>query len=220
MSRVIRPLLVAGNDKLSAGVFHFDIPAVLTCPGRSKLCVSRCYARRGRFAFPQVQERLAWNYAQSKRADFVELMADELYRKGILLCRWHVAGDIYSPTYARKMLEVIGRSPHCTFWFYTRSWRVPTIFPLIRAIAVMPNVRVWLSGDSETGYPPEVPDGCRVAWMQTEVGEDTENADLVFLDRPLRRLALPLLDKVCPTETPLGKERGTSCATCRLCWTG
>lgn len=219
MSRVIRPLLVAGNEKLSAGVFHFDIPAVQTCPGRSALCESRCYANRGRFVFPQVQERLEWNYAQSKRADFVDRMADELYRKGILLMRWHVAGDIYSPAYARKMLEVIGRSRHCTFWFYTRSWRVPTIFPVIRAISIMPNCKVWLSADSETGYPDEVPEGCRVAWMQTDELDGCEDADLVFLDRPLRKVTLPMA-QVCPAETPLGKERGTTCATCRTCWTG
>ena len=117
------------------------------------------------------------------------------------------------------MLEVIGRSPHCAFWLYTRSWRVPAIFPLIRAMSIMPNCQVWLSADAQTGAPPEVPDGCRVAWMQTGVGEDTRAADLVFLDRPLRRLALPLAN-VCPTETPSGRERGTTCATCRLCWTG
>lgn len=118
MSRVVRPLLVAGNDKLSAGVYHFDLPAVATCPGRSPLCEDRCYATRGRFVFPQVRERLVWNYAQSRRADFVGRVCEELYRKGVVLMRWHVAGDVYSPGYARKMMDVIGRSPHCTFWFY------------------------------------------------------------------------------------------------------
>jgi hypothetical protein len=217
-----RGLLVSGNDKLSAGVSHFDLPAVKTCPGRSALCSRRCYARRGRFAFPQVQERLTWNYAQSKRADFVNRMVNELYRKGILMCRLHVSGDLYSPGYARKLLEIISRSPHCTFWFYTRSWCVPTIFPLIAAISVLPNCKVWLSVDAETGYPPDVPETCRVAFMQTGVDDDMEAADLVFLDHPLRKQAIPLtvLDKVCPAETPKGKERGTTCATCRTCWTG
>ncbi len=215
---MIRGLLVAGNEKLSAGVFHFDIPAVQTCPGRSSLCESRCYATKGRFVFPQVLERLEWNYTRSKRSDFTDRMVDELYRKGILLMRWHVAGDVFSPNYARKMLEIIGRSPHCTFWFYTRSWRVPTIFPIIKSMSIMPNCKVWLSADAETGYPPDIPDTCRVAFMQTEEGEDTEEADLVFLDRPLRKLSLPMLNKVCPTETVAGKERGTSCATCKVCW--
>ena len=219
--RIVRPLLVMGNDKLSPSVAHFDLPAGLTCPGKSKLCHRRCYARRGRFTFPQIRERLKWSYEQSKRGDFVERMSDELYRKGIVLMRWHVSGDIYSPAYARKMLEIVGRSLHTTFWLYTRSWRVNAIYPLLRAISIMPNMKLWFSADAETGYPDNVPEGTRVAWMQTEADDDVENADLVFLDHPLRRKSIPLsvIDKVCPTETPEGRKRGVTCATCRVCWT-
>jgi hypothetical protein len=216
----VRPLLVAGNDKLSQGVFHFDLPAIRTCPGRSKLCSGGCYATKSRYVFPQVIERLAWNHEQSKRTDFVDRMVNELYRKGVLLMRWHCAGDVYSPTYARKMLDVIGRSEHTTFWFYTRSWRVPTIFPLLKAISFKPNCKVWFSADAETGRPVEVPEGVRVAWMQTEEGEDTQASELIFLLPKLRteRIALPLVGTVCPPETPQGKARGTTCATCRRCW--
>ncbi len=214
-----RALLAQGNEKLSAGVFHFDLPAVRACPGKSRLCSSVCYATKGRYAFPQVRRRLAWALEQSKRRDFVDRLCRELYRKGVLLMRWHCAGDVYSPAYARKMLEVMARSDHTAFWLYTRSWRVPTIAPLVRAMAALPNCQVWLSADAETGDPPEVPANARVAWMATREDDDTSRAQLVFLDRPLRkRIPLGMADKVCPTETPLGKERGTSCATCRFCW--
>jgi hypothetical protein len=54
--------------------------------------------------------------------------------------------------------------------------------------------------------------------MQTEEAEDTRDADLMFLLPRLRKLSLPLVGSVCPTETPDGKARGTSCATCRVCW--
>jgi hypothetical protein len=33
-----------------------------------------------------------------KRSDFVDVMSDELCRKGVILRRWHCAGYIYSPT--------------------------------------------------------------------------------------------------------------------------
>ena len=168
--------------------------------------------------YPVVQERLLWNYTQSKRTDFADRMVNELYRKGVLLCRFHVAGDLYSPGYARKVLDIITRSPHCTFWFYTRSWRVPAIFEVIASLSKLSNCKVWLSADSETGYPQEVPEGCRVAWMQTDEVDGCEEADLVFLDRPLRKIELPMAN-VCPAETVAGKERGTTCATCRVCWT-
>lgn len=218
MSRVVRPLLALGNQKLSAGVWHFDIPAVQSCPGRSALCTSRCYGRRGRFAFPQVQERLAWNFAQSKRPDFAKRMVEEIYRKGIILCRLHVVGDIFSPGYARKLVEIISKSDHCTFWLYTRSWRIPAIFSVISDLSALSNCKVWLSADAETGMPPEVPKGARVAWMETEAEGGCDEADLVFLDHPLRKLSLPMAN-VCPTETPAGKAKGVTCATCRKCWT-
>ena len=129
---------------------------------------------------------------------------------------------MYCPGYARKMLEIIERSEHTKIWSYTRSGRVPTIAPVPKDIAALPNMQPWLSADAETGSPGEVPEGARVAWMQTDVDEDTGESDLVFLDHPLRKLKLPLhvLEKARPKETPEGTKKGTTCATCRYCRTG
>jgi hypothetical protein len=216
--RTIRGLLVQGNDKLASGIWHYDLPPIRTCPGRSEKCSSACYARRGHFHLPQVKERLAWSFEQSKRADFVEKMIDELYRKGVLVMRWHVAGDVYSPAYARKMFEVMQESPQCSFFLYSRSWRVGTIEPQLRAMAYLPNAKVWYSADEETGVPSDIPEGVRVAWMQTKLDDEPEGIDLVFRVQQLRKMPLPLAVTVCPTETPEGKERGTTCSTCQLCW--
>lgn len=216
----IRPLLVAGNSKLSPGVWHFDLPAGPTCPGKSGLCHARCYARKNQFRYPQVQERLTWNFEQSKRKDFADRLCDELYRKGATLCRLHVAGDVYSPAYGRKLLEAIGRSPFCRFWLYSRSWRVRSIEPVLRAIAVVPNAVVHYSADSDTGVPPHLPPGVRLAWLQAEEGDQPAGGfDLLFRDHPLRgRLPLHLAAVTCPQETPSGKARGVTCATCTTCY--
>lgn len=167
-----------------------------------------------------MQARLRWNYQQAQRADFVPRMVDELFRRGIVLMRWHVSGDVFSRSYARKMLEIIGQSLHTTFWAYTRSWRVLAIFPLLKAMSFMPNMKVWFSVDAETGTPAEIPLGVRTAYLQTDAQEEVKDAELVFLDYPLRRERLPLtvLSKVCPTDTPEGKHRGVTCATCQFCW--
>src|SRR5438105_591801 len=109
--RSVRPLLAMGNGKLGQSIFHFDLPAVSTCPGRSAVCEQMCYARRGRFLFPQVQERLRWCFEQSRRADFATRMATEIRRKGILLVRVHVSGDFYSAQYAAKWLAVMRQCP-------------------------------------------------------------------------------------------------------------
>src|SRR5206468_4230206 len=122
---------------------------------------------RSRFVFPQVQERLKWCYDMSKRDDFARRMTDELYRKGVLLCRFHVSGDVYSPAYAKKLLAVVKDSPQVTFWMYTRSYRVPQIAEVLWELAACDNFSLWLSADDETGYPLYVPERVRVAWMQT-----------------------------------------------------
>ncbi|QEG30197.1 hypothetical protein GobsT_50000 [Gemmata obscuriglobus] len=214
-----RGLLVAGNEKLGMSVFHFDTPPVTTCPGRSKRCESLCYCRRGRFVFPQVIERLEWCYEQSKRDDFASRMTAEIHRKGCLAVRPHVSGDLYSPGYARKWLEIVTNCPRTKFWLYTRSWRIPGILEVLAELAKLPNLAVWFSADEETGYPPTVPEGVRVAWLM-DSDEEPEAADLIFLNHPLRyqddkRIKL---DLICPTETESGRKKGTSCSTCQFCW--
>jgi hypothetical protein len=217
----VRPLLVAGNEKLSQSIWHFDLPPLRACPGRSAECSAHCYGLSGRFQFPQVQERLEWCFQMSKRKDWVKLMVDEIYRKGILVCRFHVVGDLYSPGYAEKVKAVVEQSPHCTFFLYTRSHTIPGILSVIREMAVLENLSVWLSADRSMGMPCEVPEGCRVAWMMVEEDEDVpEGIDLLFRLHSLRKkqLPLPLLPVICPTETVEGKKSGVSCATCTRCW--
>lgn len=221
MSVHVRSLLAQGNEKLSKSVWHFDIPPIRTCPGRSAECSVRCYGLSNRFLFPQVQDRLDYCYQMSRRKDFVKLMVDELFRKGIILCRFHVVGDLYSPAYAEKVKAIVEQSRHCTFFLYTRSHVIPTILPVIADLAKLDNMSVWLSADCSMGMPSDIPQGCRVAWMQVEENEVVpDGVDLLFRVPEIRTkpLALPLLPVICPTETPEGKKSGISCATCARCY--
>ena len=212
-----RGLVVQSNQKLGGSVYHFDLPAGKTCPGRSKLCYSKCYARRSRFLFPQVQERLRWSFEQSKRDDFAGRLTEELYRKGVLLCRFHVSGDFYSPEYTRKVLKVVQGSPGVIFWAYSRSYRIQPIAEVLWELAACENFSLWLSADDETGYPPHVPERVRVAWMQT--GDSPEKADLVFATREAQKQPSRInLELLCPTETEEGKRAGTTCSSCQFCW--
>ena len=111
------------------------------------------------------------------------------------------------------------RCPAATFYFYTRSWRVEAVRPVLERVAGLENVRAWYSADAETGCPESPPAGVRVAWLQTDGGEPVAG-DLVFRDGPLRgsrspRTALPL---VCPSETPAGHRAGVNCGNCGHCW--
>jgi hypothetical protein len=218
---VRRGLLVAGNEKLSQAILHWDLPASKTCPGKSALCSSKCYALRSRYLFPQVQERLKWCHKMSLRADFATLMKQEIRRKGAaFVVRIHCSGDFYDAVYVRKWIEIVRGSPHTRFYAYSRSFRVESIAPALAELAEHENVRLWASADSETGFPADLPPNVRVAWMQVEDEEEVPPVDLVFRDYPLRkdrnqRVSLSL---VCPVETPQGKERGINCGVCGVCW--
>jgi hypothetical protein len=54
------------------------------------------------------------------------------------------------------------------FFAYSRSWRVEKIRPLLYAFGALPNVKLWLSADKDSGLPADVPEGIRVAWLQVD----------------------------------------------------
>jgi hypothetical protein len=217
-SASVRPLLSLGNDKLGATIHSWSIPAVQTCPGRSCTCERVCYATHGRFLTAQSKAAMRWRWQQSKRPDFAERMLDEVFRRGVLVCRIHVAGDFYSPGYLSKWIEIAAGARNTRFFTYTRSWRVEKIEPLLRSFAALDNVRLWYSADSDTGYPPRVPPAVQIAWLQNTTAVPRQ-ADLLFQVRGLRKLSLPLAIPVCEQETPQGKARGVNCANCGVCWT-
>lgn len=215
-----RNLLSAPNGgKLGGSIFGWSIPAIRTCPGRSAVCESVCYADTGRFLTRKVQELNEWRYAQSKRKDFVDTMVEEIHRRGVIVLRVHVAGDYYSPAYARKWTEIALRSPQTTFFSYTRSWRVRPIYRWLEAMSCVPNVKLWFSADCETGIPVDVPERVRIAWLQHSTLPAPPGVDLVFQVKRVRakpgQVSLPM---VCGEETPEGKANGVTCSSCQLCW--
>jgi Gene product 88 len=197
VGKVMRPLLMQGSGKLGRAIHVWSIPAIGTCPGSTELCRSVCYADRGHFPLENVRERHDWCYRQSRRADFVARMVSEIRRKGVLVLRLHAAGDFYSREYAGKWLEVMRQLPRVRFYFYTRSWRVAEIAPVLEQMAALSCCRVWYSLDRETGVPASVPRRVRLAYLQVEADEEPEVLDLRFVVRKLkghaRRVGLPLL---------------------------
>ncbi len=209
------------NDKLGDGTLSFSIPTVVTCPGASKLCISKCYARKGRYYFHYLQQRLQRNWEYSRHPDFKYAVTDMLLRRradftGI---RLHTAGDFYSAAYARKWLYVMQRCPKVQFWFYTRSWRRPAIFRVFEEMAGLAHVHIWFSCDQETGKPKRVPEGVRLAYMMVEHDDNPEwEPDLYFRDYALRRKITKHIQgtMVCPVENGVSH---TTCRKCQICLT-
>jgi hypothetical protein len=133
----VKKLLGTGNSKLvktgnelGVKIFNFSIPAgndkitgKITCPFAAE-CLKLCYAKKGAYAWSNVQLALHERYTASKEADFVERITDELNKvkkdKQIYI-RIHDSGDFYSPAYFVKWLEIARLNPSVRFYAYTKS---------------------------------------------------------------------------------------------------
>lgn len=209
---VIRGLLQPGNSKFGSSISVWNVPAVTTCPGRSSVCESVCYANdRGRFRFESVKQRIRWNWEQAQRDDFVDRMVLEIGKKGCQVIRVHGSGDFSDKAYAEKWLAIMKRKPKPRYFWYSRSWRDPEIAPVLEQMAQLKQCRAWYSVDRETGVPDRIPPGVRLAYLQTQEGEEPERLDLRFNVRRLRKLSLPLS---CPQE----QKKAASCGDCSRCF--
>lgn len=217
MGAVIRSLLTHGLGKLGEGIHAWNLPPVSTCPGSTPTCRRACYARKNRFTYPAVKERLRWNLVQAKRDDFVERMTKELTRKGVLVCRIHSSGDFMNRAYAEKWLEIIRACPRVTFYTYSRSHVLPEIAEVLVLMASEPNARIWYSLDQDMEQPESVPPNIRLCYLQVREDQQPENVHLVFRVPKLRKLELQTLP-VCVNETPAGKAAGQTCGSCQRCF--
>lgn len=150
----VKKLLGTGNSKLNktakkflVKILNFSIPAgndkitgKITCPFAGK-CLSLCYAKKGAYAWSNVQLALHERYTASKETDFVARITSELAKvkkDKQLYIRVHDSGDFYSPAYFAKWLEIARLNPAVRFYAYTKShsfirgnFAIPENFDLI-----------------------------------------------------------------------------------------
>lgn len=205
-----------GNRKLGLAIWQWSVPVLRCCPGRSKLCERLCYGRRGHLNAGNVRLAHERNYKLSQSDDFVGWMNAEIRHNLVQYLRLAVVGDFYDEPYTEKWYIIMSDNPNTTFCFYTRSWRVKELFPILRAMSRLPNVRAWFSCDRETGAPPKVP-GVRRAWMMCG-DEDVApfKVDLVFRTTHRTRMHFDQRGNfVCPYDHG---DKKTTCSRCMLCY--
>jgi hypothetical protein len=67
------------------------------------------------------------------------------------LFRWFDSGDCYDLRLAKKIKEVIARTPKTKHWLPTRQHKFPKFTKILTEIASLPNAVVRLSSDSING---------------------------------------------------------------------
>ncbi len=172
-----------------------------------------------------MQEHEQRNLELSRTAQFVPVIAGLIKQWHVDILRIHASGDFNNASYARRWRRIIEASPQTQFYAYTRSWNVRQhgdkglVVELLR-LSRMPNMRLWLSCDSQTGRPPA---WRRSPWAYLSISdEDVPRypVDLVFRDKPqtpAKRLGQHG-SLVCPYEQAIERVDAIQCRTCGICF--
>lgn len=108
----------------------WNIPAIKTCPFRTKECELACYARKAEKAYPTCLPSRENNFNESLKDSFVFNMVYTILsirktsRKDNIVVRIHESGDFYNKVYAEKWLRIMDycKGENIQFIAYTKSY--------------------------------------------------------------------------------------------------
>ena len=102
-------------------LYEFNLPAVSSCPFADD-CKEYCFADKGRYLMPNVQDKYSFNFELTKNLDeFKSIIQDELESKKVEYVRIHSSGDFYSLKYLKTWVEIARSNPNIVFYGYTKS---------------------------------------------------------------------------------------------------
>lgn len=178
------------------GCSSWSLEALKTCPASTDFITGElvdackgCYATGGNYRFANVKAPRAHNKEDWKRSGWVVDMVTALDNDRYF--RWFDSGDMYHIGLAKKILEVMKRTPWVKHWLPTRMHKFKKFQSIIDEMNALRNVVVRLSSDSVHG---EIIDG----QFTSTIIPDTEMQTAAF---------------VCRAYDNEGK-----CGTCRACW--
>ena len=173
----------------------YSIPAAL-CKVGSKLAqqegtpCSKCYAKKGRYVFPNVQKALVKRYLGTRHPDWVSAMVTQIAKTGDQYFRWHDSGDLQDEQHLMNIIKIAEQMPKVQFW-------LPTL-----ETSIVNKVR------STT----DIPSNLTIRLSSTKIGHPMAQRH----DLPTSSIASDHPDKqyfVCPAPT-----QGNQCRDCRACW--
>ena len=114
------------NQINDSNIYEFNLPAYQTKKGKivcpfADDCVEYCYADKGTYLYPNVQNKYNNNYEITKQDNFIELIQNEINKKNPSHIRLHSSGDFYNIDYLLKWLVIADNNPDVIFYCYTKS---------------------------------------------------------------------------------------------------
>ena len=211
---------VTPNGKQASIANTFGLPAGknYSCPGATSVCESVCYAGKLEKVFPTVKKNLLHNWELLRNADGLEMvmlltdmindfLEDCEKKSAPKLFRIHWDGDFFNDTYANAWKFVIEHNPDIQFWVYTRVKSAAIILKDI------PNLSLYYSTDSDNkaiGIGLKTDHGISLAYLAKNFAIGQEDMK-TLTSKPGAK---------CPENKkaiPLISQKGSACATCKLC---
>lgn len=162
-------LELTNNSKTS---WAFSLPRSETCIMATEVCRKLCYGNGIRYQSKPQKEKRQRNHRtvelllekggpamlsdnlvalvdQARPSDWLAASITGGKTRTPWTIRIHDVGDFHSVAYVEAWRLTAERRPNCSLWFYTRSFREPTLFEALTKLASLPNCQGWLSIDSE-----------------------------------------------------------------------
>lgn len=126
---------------------------------------SKCYALKGRYGFPTVQNAQERRLKTIEDPRWVDAMVTLINGRKIDYFRWHDSGDIQNVEHLLKIIAVAVRCPDTKFWLPTREASIVRMY----IDKLPPNLVVRVSGMWIDGKPPEFPNTSTVVTDKAKV---------------------------------------------------
>ena len=174
----------------------YSIPASRCKTGRKmrkvqgSICAI-CYALKGRYGFPNVQNALERRFKTIRGKRWVADMVAAINRveqSGFF--RWHDSGDVQSVSHFKKICEIARLTPHIKYWLPTREFAFVREY-LEKGGVIPDNLTVRFSALMVNGPAPE---------------------------SLAKRLGVQVSGACASAFTCPASKQGNVCGTCRACW--
>lgn len=176
--------------------FSFSIPAKRCITGMklrevaNSIC-SKCYALKGRYVFPNVQNALEQRFAGLSNPNWASMMVAMISkREKSGFFRWHDSGDLQSVAHLAAIVEIAKQLPSIQFWLPTREYSIVSEYMASNAIPANLTIRL-----SALMFNAPAPSAIAKRLGLTTSGASSGN------------------DFTCPSS-----KQGGKCLDCRACW--
>ncbi len=149
-----------------------------------------CYALKGHYVYPVVQNCLKRRLLASRKATFVPAMVYLINCLSERYFRWFDSGDLQSGAMLDKIAEIARLCPSVSFWLPTKEYGIVSKW-FGAGNVCPPNLCIRLSG-----------------YMVDESGPITL----------ARRLGVTISEVSTGAFTCPASKQGNKCLTCRACW--